>query len=326
MSAPAVPASAGAPPPSGPEPHGSGSSGPSDGAVAGAAARPRRRLTPYWLLLPAGLWLAVFFVAPFFYQASTSVQSGSLEEGFRVTWDFTNYTDALATYAPHFLRSFLYAASATVLCLLIGYPLAYMIAFRAGRWRGLLLVMVIAPFFTSFLIRTLAWKTILSDAGPVVGVLKSVHILDVTSQLGLTGDERLLATPLAVVCGLTYNFLPFMILPLYSSLERIDLSLHEAARDLYAKPATVFRKVTFPLSLPGVVAGTLLTFIPASGDYINAQLLGSPNTQMVGNAIQKQFLNVLDYPAAAAMSFILMAIILIVVSVYMRKAGTEELV
>ncbi|MFC4494110.1 ABC transporter permease [Streptomyces ovatisporus] len=320
MTAPSVPAPAGtAPPTDRPSPE-TGSSG------DGPETRPRRRLTPYWLLLPAGLWLAVFFVAPFFYQASTSVQSGSLEEGFRVTWAFSNYSDALATYGPHFLRSFLYAAIATLLCLLIGYPLAYMIAFRAGRWRGLLLVMVIAPFFTSFLIRTLAWKTILSDGGPVVGVLESLHVLDVTSQLGLTGDDRLLATPLAVVCGLTYNFLPFMILPLYSSLERIDLSLHEAARDLYAEPATVFRKVTFPLSLPGVVAGTLLTFIPASGDYINAQLLGSPNTQMVGNAIQKQFLNVLDYPAAAAMSFILMAIILVVVTVYMRRAGTEELV
>lgn len=328
MTTSTAPASAGAPPPSGSGfvPPGASGAGPSDGASGTALRRPRNRFTPYWLLLPAGLWLAVFFVAPFFYQASTSVQSGSLEEGFRVTWDFTNYTDALATYAPHFLRSFLYAATATLLCLLIGYPLAYMIAFRAGRWRGLLLVMVIAPFFTSFLIRTLAWKTILSDAGPVVGVLESVHILDVTSQLGLTGDDRLLATPMAVVCGLTYNFLPFMILPLYSSLERIDHSLHEAARDLYAEPATVFRKVTFPLSLPGVVAGTLVTFIPASGDYINAQLLGSPNTQMIGNAIQKQFLNVLDYPAAAAMSFILMAIILLVVSVYMRRAGTEELV
>ncbi|NLU69717.1 ABC transporter permease [Streptomyces sp. HNM0574] len=300
---------------------------PEDTEDAAPDPGPRRgRRTAYWLLLPAGLWLALFFVAPFFYQASTSVQSGSLEEGFRVTWNFANYTDALAAYGPHFLRSFLYAAIATLLCLLIGYPLAYTIAFRAGRWRGLLLVMVIAPFFTSFLIRTLAWKTILSDSGPVVGVLSSLHVLDVTSWLGLTGGERLLATPLAVVCGLTYNFLPFMILPLYSSLERIDLSLHEAARDLYATPATTFRRVTFPLSLPGVVAGTLLTFIPASGDYINAQLLGSPNTQMIGNAVQKQFLNVLDYPTAAAMSFLLMALILIMVSLYMRKAGTEELV
>lgn len=307
-----------------PGPDGTGTGAP--GGAPPRGSRSRRGLTPYWLLLPAGLWLAVFFVAPLFYQASTSVQSGSLEEGFRVTWSFSTYTDALATYGAHFTRSFGYAATATVLCLVIGYPLAYMIAFRSGRWRNLVLVMVIAPFFTSFLIRTLAWKTILSDGGPVVSALGSLHVLDMTHWLGLTGDERLLATPLAVVCGLTYNFLPFMILPLYSSLERIDTSLHEAARDLYATPATTFRKVTFPLSLPGVVAGTLLTFIPASGDYINAQLLGSPNEQMVGNAIQKQFLNVLDYPTAAAMSFILMALILIVVSVYMRKAGTEELV
>ncbi|MDK1475133.1 ABC transporter permease [Streptomyces sp. 549] len=286
----------------------------------------RRRATAYWLLLPAGLWLAVFFVAPLFYQASTSVQTGSLEEGYRVTWHFATYWEALQNYGPHFLRSFGYAATATVLCLVIGYPLAYLIAFRAGRWRALLLVMVIAPFFTSFLIRTLAWKTILSDGGPVVSVLGAVGVLDVTSWLGLTSESRVLATPLAVVCGLTYNFLPFMILPLYGSLERIEPSLHEAARDLYATPATTFRKVTFPLSLPGVVAGTLLTFIPASGDYINAQLLGSPNEQMVGNAIQKQFLNVLDYPTAAAMSFLLMALILVMVTVYMRRAGTEDLV
>ncbi|WP_367124005.1 ABC transporter permease [Streptomyces phytohabitans] len=296
------------------------------GAEQPPGRRPRRRLTPYWLLLPAALWLAVFFVAPLVYQASTSVQTGSLEEGYRVTWHFATYGEVLERYGEHFLRSFGYAAAATALCLLIGYPLAYMIAFRAGRWRNVLLVMVIAPFFTSFLIRTLAWKTILSDGGPVVGALDVLHVLDVTSRLGLTSDDRVLATPLAVVCGLTYNFLPFMILPLYGSLERIDPSLHEAARDLYATPATTFRKVTFPLSLPGVVAGTLLTFIPASGDYINAQLLGSPNTQMVGNAIQKQFLNVLDYPTAAAMSFVLMALILVAVTVYMRRAGTEELV
>ncbi|MFP3987594.1 ABC transporter permease [Streptomyces sp. E11-3] len=291
-----------------------------------AATPGRRRLTPYWLLLPAGIWLAVFFVAPLFYQASTSVQTGSLEEGYQVTWHFATYWEALQDYGPHFIRSFLYAAVATALCLLIGYPLAYMIAFRAGRWRGILLVMVIAPFFTSFLIRTLAWKSILSDSGPVVSALNSLHLLDVTSALGLTADDRVLATPLAVICGLTYNFLPFMVLPLYSSLERIDPALHEASRDLYARPSTTFRKVTFPLSLPGVVAGTLLTFIPASGDYINAQLLGSPREQMVGNAIQKQFLNVLDYPTAAAMSFILMALILVMVTLYMRRAGTEDLV
>ncbi|MEV6974224.1 ABC transporter permease [Kitasatospora sp. NPDC093806] len=295
--------------------------------ATGAAPRPRRRLTPYWLLLPGIAWLVVFFAVPMVYQASTSLQTGSLEDGFRVTWHVATYWDALTEYKWHFVRSFGYAATATVLCLVIGYPLAYTIAFKASRrWRNVILILVIAPFFTSFLIRTLAWKTILSDGGPVVGALDALHVLDVTSALGLTEGDRVLATPLAVVCGLTYNFLPFMILPLYTSLERIDPRLHEAAGDLYARPFTTFRKVTFPISLPGVVAGTLLTFIPASGDYINAQLLGSPSEQMVGNGIQKQFLNVLDYPTAAALSFILMALILGIVTVYMRKAGTEELV
>ncbi|MGW1277294.1 ABC transporter permease [Streptomyces tsukubensis] len=285
----------------------------------------RRRLVPYWLLLPGILWLLVFFALPLVYQASTSVQTGSLEEGFRVTWHFATYWDALGEYWPHFVRSVLYAGTATLLCLLLGYPLAYLIAFRAGRWRNLLLVLVIAPFFTSFLIRTLAWKTILADGGPVVDVLDTVGFLAVTDWLGMTDGSRVLATPLAVVTGLTYNFLPFMILPLYTSLERIDTRLHEAAGDLYATPATTFRKVTFPLSLPGVVSGTLLTFIPASGDYINAELLGSTDTKMVGNVIQSQFLRVLDYPTAAALSFLLMAVVLIMVSVYIRRAGTEDL-
>ena len=302
---------------------------PTTGLTRGTAVRKaavRKRLVPYWLLLPGILWLLVFFAAPLVYQASTSVQTGSLEEGFKVTWHFQTYWDALAEYSPQFVRSVLYAGTATLLCLLLGYPLAYLIAFRAGRWRNLVMILVIAPFFTSFLIRTLAWKTILADSGPVVGALSSLHILDVTDQLGITDGQRVLATPLAVVCGLTYNFLPFMILPLYTSLERIDARLHEAAGDLYARPFTTFRKVTFPLSMPGVVAGTLLTFIPAAGDYINAELLGSTDQKMVGNVIQSQFLRVLDYPTAAALSFILMAAILAMVTVYIRKSGTEDLV
>ncbi|MEU8570837.1 ABC transporter permease [Streptomyces pathocidini] len=292
--------------------------------VRGKASR--RHLVPYWLLLPGILWLLVFFVAPMVYQASTSVQTGSLETGYRVTWHFATYADALGAYYPQFLKSVLYSGTATLLCLLVGYPLAYTIAFRAGRWRNLVLILVIAPFFTSFLIRTLAWKTILADGGPVVGALSALHVLDVTSWLGVTDGQRVLATPLAVICGLTYNFLPFMILPLYTSLERIDGRLHEAAGDLYARPFTAFRKVTFPLSMPGVVAGTLLTFIPATGDYINAELLGSTDEKMVGNVIQSQFLRVLDYPTAAALSFILMAAILAMVTVYIRKSGTEDLV
>ncbi|MFD9792398.1 ABC transporter permease [Streptomyces sp. NPDC059070] len=286
----------------------------------------RKRLVPYWLLLPGILWLVVFFALPMVYQASTSVQTGSLEKGFQVTWHFQTYWDAFKEYYPQFVRSLLYAGTATLLCLLLGYPLAYLIAFKAGRWRNVILVLVIAPFFTSFLIRTLAWKTILADGGPVVHALNSLHVLDVTSWLGWTEGNRVLATPMAVVCGLTYNFLPFMILPLYTSLERIDPRLHEAAGDLYATPATTFRKVTFPLSMPGVVSGTLLTFIPASGDYVNAELLGSTDQKMVGNVIQSQFLRVLDYPTAAALSFILMAIVLVMVTVYIRRAGTEDLV
>ncbi|MFE0362419.1 ABC transporter permease [Streptomyces griseoaurantiacus] len=295
-------------------------------APAPAAERPPRRRTPYWLLLPGILWLLVFFALPLVYQASTSVQTGSLEEGYKVTWHFAAYWDALHAYWPQFLRSVLYAGSATVLCLVLGYPLAYLIAFRAGRWRNLVMILVVAPFFTSFLIRTLAWKTILADGGPVVGALDSLHVLSVTNWLGMTDGHRVLATPLAVVCGLTYNFLPFMILPLYTSLERIDGRLHEAAGDLYATPLTTFRRVTFPLSMPGVVSGTLLTFIPASGDYVNSELLGSTNTQMIGNVIQSQFLRILDYPTAAALSFLLMAAILLMVTLYIRRSGTEDLV
>jgi len=286
----------------------------------------RRRRVPYLLLLAGVAWLLVFFVAPMVYQASTSVQTGSLDEGFKVTWHFATYWDALDAYWPQFLKSLLYSGIATALCLLIGYPLAYTLAFRAGRWRNVLLMLVIAPFFTSFLIRTLAWETILGDQSPLVSFLNTVHLLDVTSWLGVTEGDRVLATPLAVVCGLTYNFLPFMILPLYTSLERVDGRLHEASGDLYATPFTTFRKVTFPLSMPGVVAGTLLTFIPACGDYINAELLGSTKQKMIGSVIQSQFLRVLDYPTAAALSFILMAVILAIVTLYVRKAGTEELV
>ncbi|MFI9243283.1 ABC transporter permease [Streptomyces sp. NPDC053086] len=290
------------------------------------APRKRGRFTPYWLLLPGMLWLIIFFALPMIYQASTSVQQGSLEEGYKVTWHFATYWHALTEYWPQFLRSVFYAAAATVLCLLLGYPLAYLIAFRAGRWKNLIMILVIAPFFTSFLIRTLAWKTILADNGPVVHTLNSLHVLDLTNWLGWTAGDRVLATPLAVVCGLTYNFLPFMILPLYTSLERIDGRLHEAAGDLYAKPWTTFRKVTFPLSMPGVVSGTLLTSIPAAGDYVNAELLGSTDTRMIGNVIQTQFLRILDYPTAAALSFILMAGILAMVTIYIRRSGTEDLV
>jgi spermidine/putrescine transport system permease protein len=295
-------------------PHGGPPSGPS-GAPAGGR---RRRLLPYLLLLPGALWLAVFYAVPAFQLAVTSLYdpAGSLRDGYAMTGAVGNYPDALAAYWPHFLRSFAYAGIATALCLLLGYPLALAIATKAGRWKNLLLVCVIAPFFTSFLVRTLAWKTILSDSGWLVGVLRDLHILG--------PDGRLLATGAAVVAGLTYNFLPFMVLPLYASLERLDPRLLEAASDLYAGPVRRFVGVTLPLSAPGAVAGTLLTFIPASGDYINAELLGTPRTYMIGNVIDSAFLVRLDYPQAAALSFLLMAAILAMVFGYLRWVGTEE--
>jgi spermidine/putrescine transport system permease protein len=223
------------------------------------------------------------------------------------------------------LRSLLYAGVATLLALLLGYPLAYFIAQQAGRWKNIVLVLVIAPFFTSFLIRTLAWRTILSDDWFVTQLARRLGVTDLLQWVGLTANDSLLSSKFAVIMGLTYNFLPFMILPLYASLERLDPRLLEAAGDLYASPRETFRRVTWPLSLPGVVAGTLLTFIPAAGDFINARLLGNTQTTMIGSVIDSQFLRVLDYPLAAALSFILLIVIVTMVAVYVRKAGTEEL-
>ncbi len=294
------------------------------GGSVGNEPTPRRRRrrgssTGYLLLLPGLLWLTIFFVVPTFQLAATSLYdpSGSLETGYAMTGSFSNYWQALSTYSGPFLRSLMYAGMATVLALLLAYPLAYAIAFKAGRWKNLMLVMVIAPFFTSFLVRTLAWKSILSDNGAVVSALQALHVLG--------PDGRLLATSVAVVTGLTYNFLPFMVLPLYASLEKIDLRLVEAGKDLYANGFTSFRKITLPLSMPGLVAGTLLTFIPAAGDYINAELLGTPRQSMIGNVIDSLFLVQLDYPIAAACSILLMLVIVVMVLFYVRRAGTEEL-
>lgn len=280
-----------------------------------------RRWLPYVLLVPGILWLAIFFITPMVNLGATSLYdpSGSLDTGYRMTFHVANYSDALTQYYPQFLRSFLYAGIATISALAIAYPLAYAIAFKSGRWKNFLLVLVIAPFFTSFLVRTLAWTAILGDNSTLVHFLRAIHLLGV--------DGRILATPIAVITGLTYNFLPFMTLPLYASLEKIDPRLIEASSDLYASAFTGFRKVTVPLSMPGVVAGTLLTFIPASGDYINAQLLGQGSrTSMIGNVIDSAFLVRLAYPLAAALSFMLMAAIVVLVIFYVRRAGTEELV
>jgi spermidine/putrescine transport system permease protein len=276
-----------------------------------------RGLTPYLLLAPGLLYLAVFFCVPLGFLVHQSLESGNFDVGYAFTWAWGNYWDAISGYSGHFLRSFEYAGIATVLALLFSYPLAYWIAFRGGRWKNLFLLFIVAPFFVTYLIRTLAWETILADQGPVVRVLRDVGILG--------SDGRLLATSVAVVAGITYNFLPFMALPLYVSLEQIDGRLIEAAQDLYASRWRAFLRVTLPLSLPGVVAGTLLTFIPAAGDFINAALLGSTKQHMIGNVIQSKFLELIDYPAAASMSFVLMATILLAVAIYARAVGTEKL-
>lgn len=276
-----------------------------------------RRLLPYGLMAPGLLWLVLFFVIPLYFMARLSLESGTLETGFKFTWEWSNYSDALSTYDEQFIRSFVYAGVATLIALVIAYPLAYAIAFRGGAWKNALLFAVVAPFFVTYLIRTIAWTTILSDDGFIVDVLKTVGILG--------DDGRLLATPAAVIAGITYNFLPFMVLPIYASLERLDPRLIEAARDLYSSSRAAFLKVTLPLSAPGIVAGTLLTFIPAAGDYINAIFLGSTNQHMVGNVIQGLYLNLRDYPSAAALSFILMAVIMAAVVIYIRFAGSEAL-
>ncbi len=279
----------------------------------------RTGVVGYVLLLPAALWLIVFFVVPFYSLLATSLfdPSGSDFRGYEMTYAWGNYADVVKEYWQPMLRALWYGGLATLFCLVLGYVLAYTIAFKAGRWKNLMLVLVIAPFFTSFLIRTLSWKLILADDGLVVDTLQTLHLLG--------EDGRLLATPVAVIAGLTYNFLPFMVLPLFASIDKIDHRLIEAANDLYASPVVGFFKVTWPLSLPGVVSGTLLTFIPAAGDFINAQLLGSPNQRMVGGVIQSLFTDAGNYPAAAALSMILMVGIVVMVLVYVRRAGTEEL-
>ena len=338
-----------------------------------------RRAIPYLLMAPGLLWLLLFFIIPNIQMLVFSLSEGTLRTGFKTppeVWDFENFTSSLGRFSNNFTNSIVYGGLATIICFLIGYPLAYAIAFKGGRWKNLLLFLVIAPFFTSFLIRTISWRIILGNDGPFLSFIRD--------GLGLVpANFSIIGTPLAVVGGLTYEFLPFMVLPLYVSIEKVDRRLIEAAQDLYAGPwrrggliagavagafvvvalqvglgygafigedaaptavmaaalvgavigglvggfliSQSFIRVTFPLSLPGVFAASILTFIPAIGDYVNAQLLGSPKTQMVGNVIQGRFLDQNDYPIAAALAFLLMAGILVAITLYARLLGTEEL-
>lgn len=288
----------------------------------------RRALAPYGLLKPGILWLSLFFLAPLWSMLQMSLSSKETRFDFfpSFSWEFSNYTTAFRDFGPQFGRSFLYAGIATVLTLLIGYPLAYVIAFRGGKYKSLLLGLVAVPFFTSYLIRTLAWQNLLADTGPIVGFLDFTKLSTLFDAVGIMDNGRLMNTPASVIGGLTYNFLPFMILPIYVSLEKIDVRLVDAAMDLYSSASGAFRRVVLPMSLPGVFAGSLLVFIPAAGDFINAQFLGNPNTSMIGNVIQDQFLRQLNFPVASAMSFVLMAIITVSVLAYAKVMGTDDLV
>jgi spermidine/putrescine transport system permease protein len=276
----------------------------------------RRRLAPYLIGLPGGLWLAIFFVVPILVMLSLSLQSGNAEEGFRFTWDWSNYTDAWEFYSTQFIRSIVYALIVTTLCLVLAYPMAYWIAFYGGVRKSTYLFLILLPFFVSFVIRTASWKFILNDEGFVLGPLKDVGLLP--------DDFHLLATSTAVIGGLTYNYLPFMVLPLYVALERVDPTLVEAAHDLFASRASAFRRVVFPLSLPGVFAGVLITFVPVASDFVNSGILGGTQTTMIGNVIQTVYLTNNDYPLASAMSFMLMAALLVGIFVYARALGTEQ--
>jgi spermidine/putrescine transport system permease protein len=275
-----------------------------------------RRLAPYLVGLPGGIWLAIFFVVPILVMLSLSLQSGNAEEGFRFTWEWSNYADAWQFYHTQFVRSVVYALIVTTLCLVLAYPMAYWIAFYGGPRKSTYLFLILLPFFVSFVIRTASWKFILNDEGFVLGPLKDIGLLP--------GDFHLLATSTAVIGGLTYNYLPFMVLPLYVALERIDPSLVEAAHDLFAGRASAFRRVVFPLSLPGVFAGVLITFVPVASDFVNSGILGGTQTTMIGNIIQTVYLNSNDYPLASAMSFMLMAALLVGIFAYARALGTEQ--
>jgi spermidine/putrescine transport system permease protein len=288
----------------------------------------RRKLAPYGLLKPGILWLALFFLAPVWslFVMSLSAKESRFDFWPDFSWHWDNYRTALTEFRPQFVRSFSYAGIATLLTLIIGFPLAYVIAFRGGRYKTILLGLVVVPFFTSYLIRTLAWQNLLADSGPIVSIIDDLHLTGLFESLNIMENGKLMNTPAAVIGGLTYNFLPFMVLPIYVSMEKIDVRLLDAAHDLYSTGRRAFRKVVLPLTFPGIFAGTLLTFIPAAGDFINAALLGSPNTTMIGNSIQDQFIRQNNWPVAGAMSLVLMAIITVAVMIYTKFLGTEDLV
>jgi spermidine/putrescine transport system permease protein len=285
--------------------------------VTAWVGRLRRGLSPYLLILPGGLWLVIFFLIPMAVTAYISLESGDILSGFQFDWSFSNYWDSITGFQAIFVRSIEYGLLATAATLIISYPMSYWIAFHGGAHKSVYLFLILLPFFVSFIIRTVAWQFILADQGILFGPLKQAHLLP--------RDFHVLATSFAVVAGLTYNFLPFMALPLYVSLEKIDRSLLAAAQDLYANNVQTFLRVVVPLSIPGIFAGFLLTFVPATADPVNAAILGGVNSTMIGNVIQTQFLTNNDYPTASAVSFVLMAALLIGTFIYARALGTDDI-
>jgi spermidine/putrescine transport system permease protein len=273
-------------------------------------------LTPYLLVLPGGLWLAIFFVVPMVVMLSLSLQTGDLVSGFRQTFHFATYANVIHLYHTQFIRSIVYGLITTGAAIIIAYPVAYWIAFRGGRYKSIYLFLLLLPFFVTFVIRTLSWEFLLADNGLLLGPLKNAHLLP--------SDFHVLATAFAVISGLTYNFLPFMVLPIYVALERVDTQLIEAASDLYASRVHAFLRVVLPLSIPGIFAGVLLTFVPATSDYVNATILGGTGQVMIGNVIETLYITNNDYPSASALSFILLAALLIGVFAYAKALGTED--
>jgi spermidine/putrescine transport system permease protein len=295
------------------------------GGAATAAAPTKKSKAALFLLLPGLIYLGLFFMTPLISLIITSLEvpdGSGIMGGYTYGFAIENYGKVVTQFLPQIAHSFGYALIATIAALLISYPLAYFIGVKARRFpliQGLMLTLVIAPFFISFLLRTFAWKQIFSNDSAAVTFLH---------QVGILGQhDYLVGTPFMVIFGLTYNFIPFMTLPLYSILERLDTRLLEAGADLYATPATTFRKITLPLTMPGIISGTLLTFIPIAGDYVNASgdFLGGTQTAMIGNVVESRFLVLNDYPTASALSVLLMGVILLLVGFYAKRSGTEDL-
>ncbi len=281
------------------------------------SARAKRGFVPYLLSLPTALWLGVFFVIPLAAILAMSLMTGNSIDGYTLTWNFGIFGDSLSTYSTQFVRSFLYGGVSTAVALVTMYPVAYWIAFHGGRFKSTLLFLLLLPFFVSFVIRILAWQFILADNGIILGALKDIGLLP--------QDTHVLSTPFAVVAGLTYDALPFMLLPLYVALQRIDRSQVEAAADLYASASDRFRSIILPLSAPGIYAGIVLVAITNVGDYVSAAILGGPSTTMIGNIIQTQYVNNANYPIASALALILMVTLLLAMGIYAKVFGTRTL-